>query len=151
MAACDYAWIIEVWEPSKQDKEGAKAKTAFTWTEAARSAFATLKHLFTAAPILVHFHPEKPMVVETAHRKFRRPRGSIRWHITRGNSSHYDAHNKELLAVVTAFKEWEHMLKSVAGEITAYTDHQNCSNFGYHKSLDHAAGALVRAPRRVQL
>jgi hypothetical protein len=31
---------------------------------------------------------------------------------------------------------------AVAGEITVYTDHQNC----YHKSLDQAASALVRAP-----
>jgi hypothetical protein len=42
------------------------ALTALNWTEAARSAFATSKHLFTVAPILVHFHPEKPTVmVET--------------------------------------------------------------------------------------
>jgi hypothetical protein len=67
MAACDYAWIIEVRELTnlKKDKEGAKAKTAFTWTEAARSAFATLKHLFTVALSLVHFHPEKSTVIET--------------------------------------------------------------------------------------
>jgi hypothetical protein len=43
-------------EVTKKDKEGVKAKTAFTWTEAAGSAFATLKRLFTEAPILVHFH-----------------------------------------------------------------------------------------------
>jgi hypothetical protein len=39
--------------------------TAFNWSETAGRAFATLKHLFTVAPILVHFHPEKPTVVET--------------------------------------------------------------------------------------
>jgi hypothetical protein len=72
------------------------ALTAFNWAEAARSALVTSKHLFTVAPILVHFHPEKPTVVETDasdsrlarfYRKFRRPRDSIRWLITRGNSS----------------------------------------------------------------
>jgi hypothetical protein len=41
------------------------ALTAFNWAEAARSALVTSKHLFTVAPILVHFHPEKPTVVET--------------------------------------------------------------------------------------
>jgi hypothetical protein len=39
----------------------------------------------------------------------------------------YDVHDKEMLAIVTAFKEWEHMLKLVAGVITVSTDHQNCS------------------------
>jgi hypothetical protein len=33
--------------------------------EAAGNAFAMLKRLFTEAPILVHFHLENPMVVET--------------------------------------------------------------------------------------
>jgi hypothetical protein len=42
-----------------------KEPTAFNWAEAARSALATSKHLFTMAPILVHFHPQKPRVVET--------------------------------------------------------------------------------------
>jgi hypothetical protein len=67
-------------------------------------------------------------------RNFRRPRGSIRWLITRGNSSqpiNYDAHDKEMLAIVTAFKEWEHMLKSVAGEITVYTDHKNLERWDH--------------------
>jgi hypothetical protein len=122
MAACDYAWIIEVRELTKKDKEGAKAKTAFTWTEAARSAFATLKHLFTVALSLVHFHPEKSTVIETDASDWalgavpsqiqETKRLHIRWHITRGNSSHYDAHNKELLAIVTAFRQYT---RSVAG------------------------------------
>jgi hypothetical protein len=42
-----------------------EAKKKFTWSEGAGSAFTTLKRLFTQAPILVHFHPEKPTVVET--------------------------------------------------------------------------------------
>jgi hypothetical protein len=40
-------------------------QTAFDWSETAGRAFATLKHLFTVAPILVYFRPEKPTVVET--------------------------------------------------------------------------------------
>jgi hypothetical protein len=47
----------------------------------------------------------------------------------------YDVHDKETLASVTAFKEWEHMLKSVAGEITVYTDHKNLEYFGTSKVL----------------
>jgi hypothetical protein len=37
----------------------------FVWTEECQQAFDRLKALFIEAPILVHFHPEKPTVVET--------------------------------------------------------------------------------------
>jgi hypothetical protein len=47
----------------------------------------------------------------------------------------YDVHDKEMLAIVTAFKEWEHMLKSVADEITVYTDHKNLEYFATSKVL----------------
>jgi hypothetical protein len=47
----------------------------------------------------------------------------------------YNVHDKEMLAIVTAFKEWEHMLKSVAGEITVYTDHKNLEYFATSKVL----------------
>jgi hypothetical protein len=114
--------------------------------EAARSAFATSKHLFTVAPILVHFHPEKPTVVETDASDF--SLGAVLSQIQETKRLHpvayhsrkfkpaetnYDVHDKELLAIVTGFTEWEHMLKSVAGEITVYTDHQNYSNFATTK------------------
>jgi hypothetical protein len=43
-----------------------KARNAsFVWTDECQQAFDRLKALFTEAPILVHFHTEKPTVVET--------------------------------------------------------------------------------------
>jgi DNA-binding transcriptional regulator LsrR (DeoR family) len=99
--------------------------TAFNWGEAARSALATLKHLFTVAPILVHFHPEKPTVVETDASDF--TLGAVLSQIQETKRLHpvayhsrkfkpakinYDVHDKELLAIVTAFKEYT---RSVAG------------------------------------
>jgi hypothetical protein len=83
------------------------------------------------APILVHFHPEKPTVVETDASDF--AHGAVLSQIQETKRLHpvayhsrkfkpaeinYDVHDKEMLAIVTAFKEWEHMLKSVAGGIT---------------------------------
>jgi hypothetical protein len=135
-------------ELTKKDKEGAKAKTAFNWTEAAGNAFATLKRLFTEAPILVHFHPEKPTVVETDASDF--ALGAVLSQVQETKRLHpvayhsrkfkpaeinYDVHDKEMLAIVTAFKEWEHMLKSVADEITVYTDHKNLEYFATSKVL----------------
>jgi hypothetical protein len=40
-----------------------------------------------------------------------------------------------MLAIVAAFKEWEHMLKSVADQITVYTDHKNLEYFATTKVL----------------
>jgi hypothetical protein len=112
------------------------ALTAFNWAEAARSALVTSKHLFTVAPILVHFHPEKPTVVETDASDF--TLGAVLSQIQEIKRLHpvayhsrkfkpaeinYDVHDKERLAVVTAFKEWEHMLNSVADVLFRRWDH----------------------------
>ena len=37
----------------------------------------------------------------------------------------YDVHDKEMTAIVAAFKEWEHLLMSVHDEITVFSDHKN--------------------------
>jgi hypothetical protein len=122
-----------------------------------------VKTPFTVAPILVHSHPEKPTVIETDASDF--ALGVVLSQIQETKRLHpvayhsrkfkpaeinYDVHDKETLAIARAFKEWEHMLKSVAGEITVYTDHKNLEYFATSKSLDQTASALVRAPRRVQ-
>jgi hypothetical protein len=84
------------------------ALTAFNWAEAARSALVTSKHLFTVAPILVHPHPEKPTVIETAASDFTlaavlsQTQETKRLHPVAYHSRkfkpaeiNYDAHNKE--------------------------------------------------------
>jgi hypothetical protein len=73
------------------------ALTAFNWAEAARSALVTSKHLlpwrqFWCTPTQKSRRWERPtQAISRLARfydgKFRRPRGSIRWLITCGNSS----------------------------------------------------------------
>jgi hypothetical protein len=53
-----------------QNARNAK-NASFVWTDECQQAFDRLKALFTEAPILVHFHPEKPTVVETDASDFR--------------------------------------------------------------------------------
>jgi hypothetical protein len=106
-------------ELTKKEKDAsAKAKSAFNWTEADGRAFATLKHHFTVAPILVHFHPEKPPLVETDASDF--ALGAVLSQVQETKRLHpvayhskkfkpaeinYDVYDKEILAIVTAFKE----------------------------------------------
>ena len=41
----------------------------------------------------------------------------------------YDIHDKELLAIVMAFREWRHYLEGMERQVTVYTDDQNLQYF----------------------
>ena len=47
----------------------------------------------------------------------------------------YDVHDKELLAIVEAFKKWWHYLEGVAIPVEVYTDHKNLTYFSETKTL----------------
>ena len=47
----------------------------------------------------------------------------------------YDIYDKEMLAIVAALKEWEHMLKSCQEEFVVFTDHKNLEYFASSKVL----------------
>jgi len=47
----------------------------------------------------------------------------------------YNVHNKELLAIVEAFKKWRHYLEGVATPVEAITDHKNLTYFCSFKSI----------------
>ena len=50
----------------------------------------------------------------------------------------YDIYDKELLAIVDAFKEWRHYLRSdvFADKITVFSDHKNLTYFIAIKKLN---------------
>ncbi len=41
----------------------------------------------------------------------------------------YDIHDKEMLAIITGFKEWRCYLEGAMHTITVYTDHKNLEYF----------------------
>ena len=47
----------------------------------------------------------------------------------------YDIHDKEAAAIIMAFKEWEHNLKSCREKIEVFTDHDNLRYFMTSKTL----------------
>ena len=103
-----------------------KKEVPFVWSEECEAAFQELKHRFTSGPILVHFHSDRKTIVETDASDFAlgcvlsqlqddKTTRPVAFHSWKFNSAelNYDVHDKEMLAIVVAFKEWEHMLKSV--------------------------------------
>jgi hypothetical protein len=128
-----------------------KNTTQYIWSEECQQSFDLLKRKFMQAPILVHFFPNRPTIVETDASDF--ALGAIlSQEVTKEDGSglhpvafhsrkfkpaeiNYDIHDKELLAIVVAFKEWEHMLKSTESEITVFTDHKNLEYFATTKVL----------------
>lgn len=118
------------------------------WTAACEQAFHQLKELFTSEPVLSHFHPTRRTVVETDASDF--AKGAVLSQYGEDGKLHpvafyskkhspaevnYDIHDKEMGAIVAAFREWEHLLKSVEGEVTVFTDHKNLEYFNTTKVL----------------
>jgi hypothetical protein len=107
-----------------------------------------LKKYFTEAPILSHFEPVWPVVSETDTSDF-----AIvavlsevideRLHPTAYDSRkmdkvkiNYEIHDKEILVILSAFKEWRRCLKGAAHTIGVFTDHQNLEYFTTTKLLN---------------
>src|SRR5207344_467622 len=111
-------------------------------------SFKLLKRRFTSAPILVHYDPELPIVVECDASDF--AIGTIlsqkvndKWHPVAFYSRkmnkaeiNYEIHDKELLAVTAAFKQWRCYLEGAKHQITVYTDHRGLEWFANNKPIN---------------
>jgi len=105
--------------------------------------------MFTTGPILTHFDDTRPTKLETDTWDF--GLGAVlsqlyedeKWHPVAFHSRkfspaeiNYDVHDKEMDAIVVAFKEWAYMLMSVDDQILVYTDHKNFKYFNTTKALN---------------
>ena len=115
----------------------------------ARQAFQQLKNAFTTAPILAHFHPDRPSTIETDASDFAiaavlsQPDSSDILHPIAFYSRkltaaelNYEIYDKEMLAIVMALKEWRAYLEGAAHPFTVYTDHRNLEYFTTTKVLN---------------
>jgi RNase H-like domain found in reverse transcriptase len=128
-------------EITKKDK-------TFEWTNKAEEAFEMLKEAFTTAPILRVFDPKKEIMVETDASDY--AIGAVLNQESEGKSHpiafysrkmsapelNYDIHDKELLAIVEAFKEWRVYLEGPEHQVLVYTDHKNLVAFTTTKQLN---------------
>jgi hypothetical protein len=122
---------------------------AFAWSAVCEDAFQLLKKLFTEGPILAHFDADRPTRVETDASDF--ALGAVlsqlcddgKWHPVAFHSRkfqpaeiNYDVHDKEMTAIMAAFKEWEHLLRSTGDQVVVYSDHKNLEYFNSSKILN---------------
>lgn len=121
----------------------------FKWTEKAQEAFDSLKKSFTEAPVLMHFDPQLPSTLEVDASDF--AIGAVLSQTDSTGQTHpiafysrkmspaetnYEIHDKEMLAVVEAMREWRIYLEGASHQITIYTDHRNLEHFVTTKTLN---------------
>lgn len=126
-----------------------KKNLPFQWTPACQHAFEELQHRFTSAPILAHFDPDGPTYLETDASDY--AIGTILSQEGPDKLLHpvaydsrkfqpaelnYEIHDKELLAIVWAFKRWRSMLLSAKHSVNVLTDHQALTYFMTNKQLN---------------
>jgi hypothetical protein len=122
----------------------------FKWGPEQNTAFARLKTLFHSdnTPIMRHFDPEKPAILETDSSDFAIS-GVLSQHYDgrlypcafmskKLNSAelNYEIYDKEMLAIVRSFQEWRHYLQGSIHPTTVYTDHKNLEYFTTTKNLN---------------
>ncbi|KAF4306721.1 hypothetical protein GTA08_BOTSDO05973 [Botryosphaeria dothidea] len=121
----------------------------FKWGDDQQQAFESLKRMFCEAPVLGIYDPDKPIEVETDASGFAlgaclsQPDDQGRWHPIAFYSRkftpaelNYDTHDKELLAIVSAFKQWRHYLEGASYQVVVHCDHQNLTRFTTTKELN---------------
>ena len=126
----------------------AGGKTSIKWAADCEDAFIELKNMFTTAPVLAHFDHKLPTILETdasdfaigavlsqLHGKRLHPVAFYSRKMDKAEIN-YDIHDKEMLAIVAAFKEWSRYLESAVDTIMVYTDHKNLEYFCTTKVLN---------------
>jgi len=126
-----------------------EAGIVWAWNQHAEEAFQELKKRFTSAPILAHFDPEKPLIIETDASDF--AIGAVLSQRDEENRLHpvafhsrkfqpaeinYEIHDKELLAIVDAFKHWRRYCEGATHQVQVFSDHQNLEYFTTTKVLN---------------
>ena len=115
-----------------------KKETSWSWTSDAAHAFTTLKTLFTSAPILQHFQPDIPVTIEADASDYAlgcvlsqpAPNGilhPVAFHSRKFSAAelNYPIYDKELLAIVEAFRHWRAYTEGATVPVTVYSDHKN--------------------------
>ena len=124
-----------------------KKDSLFAWESSQQEAFQKLISIFTSSPVLCHFDPSLPIILETDASDFAiggvlsqihldtitRPVAFYSRKLTPAEVN-YDVYNKEMLAIVETIRNWRCYLEGYS--FTIYTDHKNLSFFQTMKNLN---------------
>ncbi|MBW0534394.1 hypothetical protein O181_074109 [Austropuccinia psidii MF-1] len=111
------------------------------------SKFQILKEAFTTAPILSHFNPSLPTIVETDSSDY--SLGAVLSQVNQSGNNpiafdsrkllqaelNYEIHGKELLGIVWDLKRWRDFLLSLSNSFEVLTDHSSLNYFMSSKVL----------------
>ena len=111
----------------------------FKWTSEAQAAFNSLRTSFTTAPVLRHFDPSLPTVLEADASDYavgavisqRDPESGmlhpITFHSRKFNSAelNYEIYDKEMLAIVETMDYYRHYFEGLGQTTTIFSDHRN--------------------------
>ncbi|MBW0574037.1 hypothetical protein O181_113752 [Austropuccinia psidii MF-1] len=124
-----------------------KKDSPFIFNEEALSQFQVLKEAFTTAPILSHFNPSLPTIVETDASDY--ALGAVLSQVNHSGKNpiafgsckllpaelNYEIHDKELLGIVWALQRWGAFLLSLSNSFEVLTDHSSLQYFMSSKFL----------------
>ena len=121
---------------------------AFKWSSECENAFNTLKRAFTSDVILCHYNSDLKLVMKTDASDY--VSGGILLQYNENDVLHpvvyffkkhspaecnYEIYDKELMAIVRAFKEWRPELEGSPTPVEVITDHKNLKYFMSTKQL----------------
>jgi hypothetical protein len=132
----------------KAENPRTSKQVKWEWTRDAELVFRKLKRAFTDAPILNHFDPAKPIILQTDASGFAiagilnqydgfgilRPVNFYSRKCT-GAEQNYDTYDRELLAIVETMKQWRHYLEGANHKVLIQCDHKNLEYFQTSKVL----------------
>ena len=126
----------------KSSQKGIKSGP-FKWPKAANQAFRWLTDAFNKAPLLKHFDPQLSIRIKIDASEYalasilsQLQEDNKQWHSVAFHSRkmipaerNYETYDQELLAIVTAFKQWRHYLKGSFYPVEVLTDYNNLKYF----------------------
>ena len=118
------------------------------WTGECTTSFEKLRDELLAIPRVHHFNPDLPTKLETDASDgviagvCSQEHDDGLWypigfysHVLSGHEPNWEIHDKELYAIVEAFRRWRPELTSVTSKIRIYTDHRSLEYFMSTKAL----------------
>jgi hypothetical protein len=141
--------FIRAWSDLSLPLTGLLKKDAnFRWHQAQEEGFKQIKKEFQKEPILKIYDPAKPPIMEADASYYaisavlfqldeNGNKFPVAYHARKMTPPelNYDIYDKELLAIVVAFKEWRAYLQGARFPTTVYSDHKNLTGFMTTKEL----------------